>query len=66
MKMAFLTGKASFFVLVLVLVLVSLRSISALSQDGSDRDALKLILGSYFNLFHYLISILIISIWVFV
>lgn len=64
MKMAFLTGKASFFVL--VLVLVSLRSISALSQDGSDRDALKLILGSYFNLFHYLISILIISIWVFV
>lgn len=64
MKMAFLTGKASFFVL--VLVLVSLRSISALSQDGSDRDALKLILGSYFNLFHNLISILIISIWVFV
>ncbi|KAH9794851.1 transmembrane protein [Citrus sinensis] len=45
MKMAFLTGKASFFVL--VLVLVSLRSISALSQDGSDRDALKLILGEH-------------------
>lgn len=61
MKMAFFTGKASFFVL--VLVLVSLRSMSALSQDGSVRDALKLILGSYFNLFHYLMSILIISIW---
>ncbi|KAH9746500.1 transmembrane protein [Citrus sinensis] len=45
MKMAFLTGKASFFVL--VLVLVSLRSISALSQDGSGRDALKLILGEH-------------------
>lgn len=45
MKMAFFTGKASFFVL--VLVLVSLRSMSALSQDGSVRDALKLILGEH-------------------
>lgn len=64
MNMAFLTVKVSFFVL--VLVLVSLKSISAFSQDGSGRDALKLILGSYSTCFHYLISILVIGSWVFV
>ncbi|KAJ4709792.1 putative Transmembrane protein [Melia azedarach] len=46
--MIFLAGKSSF--LVLALLLVSLSSISAFSQDRSSKDALKFILGGTHNL----------------